>query len=78
MQVTQTVSEAKYTSWHSIIDIAAGSGLSREHWSELPIFYPSNAICPIFTVSEKKSSITIVEETWAKDIQAILMKGHPI
>lgn len=37
MQVTQTVSEAKYTYWHSIIDIAAGSGLSREHWGQTPL-----------------------------------------
>lgn len=28
----QTVSEAKYTYWHSIIDIAASSGLSKEEW----------------------------------------------
>lgn len=32
--VTQTVSEAKYTYWHSIIDIAAESGLSREEFCQ--------------------------------------------
>lgn len=31
-RVTQTVSEAKYTYWRSIIDIAAASGLSREEF----------------------------------------------
>ena len=28
----QTVSEARYTYWHSIVDIATNSGLSKEEW----------------------------------------------
>ena len=32
MQAVQTVNEARYTYWHSIVDIATRSGLSREEF----------------------------------------------